>query len=139
MEPMALPRMRHEGVPGRLSATPGHTCHGAACAEVRVRVSFGWWWRALDVVPGVGDMTYQAGLHGFGCDREPTLLCDVVGCHCQMVVSPVRGGMPAWLRDKKAPKGWKRWPQPEDKPAQHTCPECTRALVSGGVDMRVWP
>lgn len=80
-------------------------------------------------------MSYRAGIHGFGVDTEPTLSCDIVGCSFTMTVRPTRGGMPAWLRDKKAPKGWKRWPQPDDKPARHTCPECTRALQVGGVDM----
>ncbi len=80
-------------------------------------------------------MTYRAGVCGPMAayfpehDAEPQLCCDVVNCGFRMPVRPVRGGMPAWLRDKKAPKGWKRWPQPDDAPAQHTCPACTKALA----------
>lgn len=88
-------------------------------------------------------MTYQAGIgpslaRAVGISdacSEPTLTCDVVGCGYRIVVRPVRGCMPGWLANKKAPKFWKRWPQPDDKPAQHTCPECTRALATGGIDI----
>ena len=84
-------------------------------------------------------MTYRAGMGPLLAMRlgvpyvasEPTLTCDIVGCGMQMIVKPVRGCMPSWLANKKAPKGWKRWPQPEDAPAQHTCPACTKALAGG--------
>lgn len=84
-------------------------------------------------------MTYRAGVTGPIAAffpkhyAEPTLWCDAVGCDRVMVVRPVRGCMPAWLRDKKAPKGWKRHAQPDDAPAMHTCPECSRL----GTDVRI--
>ena len=90
-------------------------------------------------------MTYRAGINAqfarqIGLEDAkpyPTLTCDVVGCGFQIEVKAYRGCMPGWLADGRAPKGWKRYPQPEDKPAQHTCPQCTAALKRGGVDMVV--
>ncbi len=64
---------------------------------------------------------------------EPTLFCDAVGCHRQMTVRPTPWGAPKWLRDGKAPKGWKRYAQPDDAPALHTCPDCSRAGVDAVV------
>lgn len=57
-------------------------------------------------------MTYRAGIGPLLAQRlntfeshEPTLMCDECG-FC-IIVKPVRGGMPAWLAEGKAPKGWK--------------------------------
>lgn len=70
-----------------------------------------------------------AAMMRWNTPAEPTLSCDAVGCDRVMTVLPTRGGAPAWLRNGKAPKGWKRYAQPDDAPALHTCPECSRAGV----------
>lgn len=73
-------------------------------------------------------MTYLAGLQGFGADREPTLRCDE--CGNEMVVRP-RGqsGMPAWLRNGTAPKGWRVTEQ--GPPRRHQCPQCIKGGSNG--------
>lgn len=58
------------------------------------------------------------------------MTCDVVDCGARMVVKPVRGCMPAWLANKKAPKGWRRFDR-GDKPAKHMCPRCVDAVTRG--------
>ena len=86
-------------------------------------------------------MTYRAGIgpslaQAMGitdASFKPTLTCDVVNCGTRLVVRPTRGGAPAWLLNKKAPKGWRRHEQPGDAPAQHTCPQCSTALVKAGL------
>lgn len=73
-------------------------------------------------------MTYLAGMRfGLISDTEPTLRCD--GCASEMIVRPTRGGMPAWLRDGKAPKGWKAFKADEDTPRRHHCPVCVEEGV----------
>lgn len=86
-------------------------------------------------------MTYRAGVGAAlaqmlgvaPVNAEPTLFCDVVNCGAQLVVRSTRGGAPAWLRNKKAPKSWRRHEQPDGRPAQHTCPACTAALSKAGL------
>lgn len=84
-------------------------------------------------------MTYRAGVSpalapmfpDVVCNAgpEPTVTCDVVNWGTQLVVRAGRGGgPPARLRNGKAPPGWRRFPQPDGRPAQHTCPACCKAL-----------
>lgn len=82
-------------------------------------------------------MTYRAGVSGALAawfpehDSEPQLCCDAQACGTRMAVRPTRGGAPAWLRNRKAPKGWKRIDR-GDLPAQHLCPRCVASLRPGG-------
>jgi len=59
---------------------------------------------------------------GIGNEREPALHCDTAGCGTVMTVKPTRYGMPAWLRDRKAPKGWRT--VIIDDRRRDTCPRC---------------
>jgi hypothetical protein len=84
-------------------------------------------------------MTYRVGVAGPLAayfpefDAEPTLSCDIEGCGVRMRVKPGRGGgTPAWLRDKRAPAGWRRLHR-GDSPAWHTCPRCSAAGLEPGV------
>lgn len=80
-------------------------------------------------------MTYRAGIgpslaQALGVTDAasvPTLTCDVVNCNYRIEVKPTRGGMPAWLRNGTAPRGWRACPQLDGK-KQHLCPECAAAL-----------
>lgn len=65
-------------------------------------------------------MTYLAGLNFPGQVREPALHCDEAGCGTVLVVRLVRGFMPAWLRNRKAPPGWRMTIQ--DDRRRDSCP-----------------
>lgn len=70
-------------------------------------------------------MTYITGTNGLGglgiADGPPRLRCDSCG-HEQPVVGRGFATPPAWLLDKKAPRGWAY----TRDPWRHTCPECRK-------------
>lgn len=57
-------------------------------------------------------MTYRAGI-GLGmaslgfAPGPPHVRCDALGCSATFEAKVTRGGPPAWLRDGKAPPGWR--------------------------------
>lgn len=73
-------------------------------------------------------MTYRCGI-GIGMDvlcglepGPPRITCD--GCGVRREVRTASGGMPAWLREGKAPRGWACDYDKENFTRKDWCPRC---------------
>lgn len=75
-------------------------------------------------------MTYHCGI-GAGLEhlgvtpREPHITCD--GCQCKELATTRDGLAKAWLRNGKAPKGWRLERTEEPFTRKDWCPTCRQS------------